>query len=105
MLKTTGSSVASAFRVDDDEVVGGGGGAGAESGGSVCQRVHQTIQVTRRRSKTSWERFDSSRRLLLADASMNFHRQQCRHTVCVRGTYSARDNQVGRTLERRPKGR
>ena len=35
MLKTTGSSVASASRVDDDEVVGGGGGAGAESGGSV----------------------------------------------------------------------
>ena len=35
MLKTTGSSVASAFRVDDDEVVGGGGGAGAESGGRV----------------------------------------------------------------------
>ena len=34
MLKITGSSVASAFRVDDDEVVGGGGAAGAESGES-----------------------------------------------------------------------
>ena len=42
MLKTIGSSVASASKVDDDEVVGGGG-AGAESGRSVCQRVHQTI--------------------------------------------------------------
>ena len=31
MLKTTGSSVASASRVDDDEVVGGGS-AGAENG-------------------------------------------------------------------------
>ena len=37
MLKTTGSSVASASRVDDDEV-GGGGGAGAESGGSIVER-------------------------------------------------------------------
>ena len=64
MLKTTGSSIASASRVDDNEVVGGGG-AGAESGESVCQRVYQTIQVTRRRSKTSWERFDSSRRLFV----------------------------------------
>ena len=36
MLKTTGSSVASAFRVDDNEVVGGGGGAGA--GESVVER-------------------------------------------------------------------
>ena len=35
MLKTTGSSIAFAFRVDDDEVVGGGG-AGAESCESVC---------------------------------------------------------------------
>ena len=42
MLKTTGSSIASAFRVDDDEVVGGGG-AGADGCGSVCQWVHQTI--------------------------------------------------------------
>ena len=31
MSKTTGSSVALAFRVDDDEVVSGGGGAGAEN--------------------------------------------------------------------------
>ena len=38
MLKTTGSSVASAFRVDDDEVVGGGDGAGAECGGSIIER-------------------------------------------------------------------
>ena len=64
MLKITGSSIASAFRVDDDEVVGGGG-AGAESCGNICQRVHQTIQFTRRRSKISWERFDSSRRLFV----------------------------------------
>ena len=64
ILKTTRSSVASASQVDDDEVVGGGG-AGAESSGSACQRVQQTIQVTRRRSKTSWERFDSSRRLFV----------------------------------------
>ena len=35
MLKTNGSSVASAFRVDDDEVVGGSGGARA--GGSVVK--------------------------------------------------------------------
>ena len=35
MLKTTGSSVPSASRVDDNEIVGGGGGAGTESGGSV----------------------------------------------------------------------
>ena len=85
MLKKTGSSVASAFRVDDDEVVCGGDVARVESGRSVCQRVHQTIQVTCRRSKTSWERFDSSRRLLLADASMGFHLQQCRYTVYVKG--------------------
>ena len=58
MLKTTGSSVASAFRVDDDEVVGGGDGAEAESDGSVCQQIHQTIQVTRSRSKTSWKSAD-----------------------------------------------
>ena len=36
ILKTTRSSVVSAFRVDDNEVVGGGGGAGA--GGSVVKR-------------------------------------------------------------------
>ena len=36
MLKMTGSSVVSAFRVDDDEVVGDGGGAGA--GGSIVER-------------------------------------------------------------------
>ena len=43
MLKTTGSSVASAFRVDDNEVVGGGGGAGA--GGSVVkQKVGSNIR-------------------------------------------------------------
>ena len=49
MLKTTGLSVASDFRVDDDEVVGGGG-AGAASCGSECQRAHQTIQVTKKYS-------------------------------------------------------
>ena len=38
MLKTTRSSVASAFRVDDDEVVGGGGGAGAENCGNIVKR-------------------------------------------------------------------
>ena len=38
MLKTTGSSIASAFRVDHDEVVGGGDSAGAENGGSVVER-------------------------------------------------------------------
>ena len=35
---------------------------------------------------------------LLADASMVFHLQQCRHTVYVRKTYSAADNQAGKTL-------
>ena len=39
MLKTTRSSVASAFRVDDDEVVGSGGGAGAESDGSSNKKL------------------------------------------------------------------
>ena len=66
MLKITGSSVASAFRVDDNKVVGSGGGAGAENGRclnkklgirilqvhwdqqlcygtSRCHRIHQTI--------------------------------------------------------------
>ena len=43
--------------------------------------------------------------ILLADASMIFHLQQCRHTVCVRGTYSAADNKAGQTIERRPKRR
>ena len=42
MLKTTGSSVASASRVDDDEVVGDGG-AGAKSGGSVVERKVDSI--------------------------------------------------------------
>ena len=45
MLKTTGSSVASAFRVDDNEVVGGGDGARAESGGSdVKQKVGSIVR-------------------------------------------------------------
>ena len=35
MLKTNGSSVASASRIDNDEDVDGGGDVGAESGGSV----------------------------------------------------------------------
>ena len=38
-MKTSGSSIASAFRVDDDEVVGGGDGAGAESRSVVEQKV------------------------------------------------------------------
>ena len=41
---------------------------------------------------------------LLADASMIFYLQQCRHTICVGGTYLAADNQAGRTLKRWPKG-
>ena len=42
MLKTTGSSVASAFRVDDDEI--GSVGAGAEGGGSVVKpKVPQSL--------------------------------------------------------------
>ena len=42
ILKTTGSSVASAFGVDDNEVVGGGG-AGAESGKSVVEQKVDSI--------------------------------------------------------------
>ena len=42
ILKTTGSSVASAFRVDDDEVVGGGGGGG---GSVVEQKVGLIVPV------------------------------------------------------------
>ena len=38
MLKTIGSSVASAFRVDDNEVISCSGGVGAESGGSVVEQ-------------------------------------------------------------------
>ena len=40
MLKTTGLSIVSTFRVDDNEVVDGGNGARAESGGSIYQRVY-----------------------------------------------------------------
>ena len=76
MLKTTRSSVASTFRVDDNEVVGGVDGARVESGGSVYQRVYQTFQVT-----------------LVQTYGLH------------QGTYSAADNQAGKTLERRPKGR
>ena len=43
MLRTTGSSITSASRVDDDEVVGGGS-AGAESGGSVDNQAGRTLQ-------------------------------------------------------------
>ena len=43
MFKTTGSSVASAFRVDDDEIVGGGGYAGAENGGSIIEQKVSSI--------------------------------------------------------------
>ena len=39
MLKSTGSSVTSAVRVDDDKVVGGGGAAGAESDESELHRT------------------------------------------------------------------
>ena len=37
--------------------------------------------------------------LLLADASMVFHLWQCKHTGYVRTTYTAADNQAGRTLQ------
>ena len=47
MLKTTGSSVASAFRIDDDKVVGGGDGVGAESGGSIVERKVGLIAPTK----------------------------------------------------------
>ena len=43
MSKTTGSSVASASRVDDDEVVGDDGGAGAENGGSIVEQKVSSI--------------------------------------------------------------
>ena len=43
MLKITGSSVASAFRVDDDEVVGGNSGAGAENGESIIKQKVDSI--------------------------------------------------------------
>ena len=43
MLKTTGSSIVSAFRVDDNEVVGSGGGAGAENGGSIVEQKVDSI--------------------------------------------------------------
>ena len=64
MLKINKSSTASAFRVDDNKV-DGDGGVQAESCGSVCQQVHQTIQVTRKCSKTIRKRFDSSKRLFV----------------------------------------
>ena len=47
MLKTTGLSVASAFRVYDDEIVGGGDSAGGESGGSVVERKVDLIAPTK----------------------------------------------------------
>ena len=54
MLKTTGSSVVSAFRVDDDEIVGGGGVAWAESGENVLkQKVGSIVLSTRRTRKVS----------------------------------------------------
>ena len=43
--------------------------------------------------------------LLLADASMIFHLQQCGYTICIWGIYLATDNQADRTLERWPKRR
>ena len=47
IFKTTGLSVASAFRVDDDELVGGDDSAGAESGGSVVERKVGLIAPTK----------------------------------------------------------
>ena len=38
MLKTTGSSIASAFRIDGDEVIGSGDGIRAESDRSVIKQ-------------------------------------------------------------------
>ena len=46
MLKTTGSSVASAFRVNDDEVVGGGD-ARAKSDGSIVEQKVGSITPTK----------------------------------------------------------
>ena len=43
MLKIIGSSVTSAFRVDDDEVVNSNGGAGAENGESIVKRKVDSI--------------------------------------------------------------
>ena len=58
MLKTTGSSVASAFRDDDNEVVGGSSAAGAESGESVLkQKVGSIILNTRKTRKVSTHPF------------------------------------------------
>ena len=54
ILKTTGSSVTSASRVDDDGVIGSGGGAGAESNGSVVEwKVGSIVWSTRRTRKVS----------------------------------------------------
>ena len=56
MLKTTGSSVVSAFEVDDNEVVGGGGDAGV--GGSVIkQKVGSIVLSTRTMRKMSTHPF------------------------------------------------
>ena len=58
MLKTTGSSVASAFRVDDDEVVGGGGAAGAESGESILKRKLGSIVLSTRRTRKTTKQIE-----------------------------------------------
>ena len=52
ILKRFGSSVISAFRVDDDEVVGGSGDAGAKNGGNIVEQkvgsIVQSIWSTRK---------------------------------------------------------
>ena len=57
MLKITGSSVASAFRVDDDEVVGGGGGDAGAGGSIVKQKVGSIVSSTQTTKKVSTHPF------------------------------------------------
>ena len=65
MLKTTGSSIASAFRVDNNEVVGGGGGAGA--GGSVVkQKVGSIVLSTWTTRKVSTHLFRACQLCILS---------------------------------------
>ena len=60
MLKTTGSSVASAFRFDNNEIVGDGGAAGAESGKSILkQKVGSIVLSTWRTKKVSTHHFQT----------------------------------------------
>ena len=44
-----------------------------------------TIAMTSFPFADKWERFDFPETLLLADAGMVFHLQQCRHTICRAG--------------------